>query len=280
MRTHLIKSAPVNKFVPNGDQVRRISHVKFRPATEAELKAMGMEGAPDGFIAGWASTKDMDLYRHRVMPNAFAEAIQTRGLQGPKGIKLLLDHDWRKPAGAITKLEYRNGDLWIEGQLNLEISYVKDRYLAAKSQGGLSFSVGFMLEKYAVEGDEAEGGEWLRIDKGDLYEVSVVLFPANEEATMPFIKSQSDEDAVELATVAEVEKLFVAEGIVLSRNQAKRLTQVVKANIGLFHKGDGSNPASVPPSPTNPPVLAAESVQKFRDALAGLSALAEKLNQN
>jgi hypothetical protein len=39
--------------------------VKFMPATEAELKELG-EDLPAGYIAGWASTPDLDSYRHIV----------------------------------------------------------------------------------------------------------------------------------------------------------------------------------------------------------------------
>lgn len=273
MLRYLTKSAPTLKFAPPEAGVMRRAHVKFRPASDVELKALG-DDLPDGYVAGWASTKDLDAYRHRVQPGAFQESISARGLSGPKGVKLLINHDWTKPAGVIKKLEYRNGDLWIEAQMNLEISYARDMYQAAKMQGGLSFSVGFMLDKYSVEGDSDQGGEWLRIDKGDLFEVSVVPFPANEEATMTFIKGLAA-DVVEppddLATVAEFEKHIIAAGIALSRNEARRLTQVVKANIALFQKEPGGTPAA-PPAPLNPPVLAAEK-------LLDLKRLAEQMKQ-
>lgn len=189
MGKYLTKSADTLKFAPPVEGERRQAQLKFRPASNDELKALG-ENLPDGYVAGWASTNDLDLYRHRVMKGAFSEAIQKRGLTGPRGIKLLVGHDWNRVAGVIKKLEYRGTDLWIEAQLNLNIGYAKDAYEAAKMVGGLSFSVGFMLQDYAVKGNQ-EDGEWLQIDKGDLYEVSVVPFPGNEEATMTFIKDAS-----------------------------------------------------------------------------------------
>lgn len=267
-------SAHLKKFSQPQDGERLVSQLKFKPASKAELKALG-DNLPDGFVAGWASTDDMDLYRHRVMAGAFQEAINERGLTGPRGIKLLVNHDWRKVSGVIKKLEYRGGNLWIEAQLNLNVTYAKDAYEAAKMVGGLSFSVGFMLEKYAVEGDE-ENGEWLRIDKGDLYEVSVVPFPANEDAQMTFIKS--------VDSVAELEKLVIKfladEGITLGRNAVRRLTQVVKANATLFLKEPGRDPASSPAPVDAPPVLAVEKVQAFSGALAKLREQLENMNQS
>jgi HK97 family phage prohead protease len=266
MGIYLTKAAP-SAFADVS--VEQTYHVKFKPASRAEMKALG-DNLPDGYIAGWASTKDMDLYRHKVMPNAFAESIVKNGLTGPKGIKLLLNHDWRNVAGIIKVLEYRNGDLWIEAQLNLEIGYAKDAWLAAKMVGGLSFSVGFMLQKYAIEGSEDEGGEWLRIDKGDLYEVSVVPFPGNPEATMEFVKNR--EQGV-YTSITEFEKGLIALGVVKSRNDAKRVTQAVKASAALFHKGAVADPVVSPPPFNDPPRLAVEKVQKLADLTAQMKAI-------
>lgn len=268
MGIFLTKSADLLKFAPPVDGERRTANLKFKPASAAELKALG-EDLPDGYVAGWASTDDLDLYRHKVMRGAFSESIQERGLTGPRGIKLLIGHNWNQVAGVIKVLEYRGSRLWIEAQLNLNIGYAKDAYEAAKMVGGLSFSVGFMLEKYAVEGDE-ENGEWLRIDKGDLFEVSVVPFPGNEEATMTFIKNAD--------SVAGFEKIIVKfladEGITIGRNLARRLTQVVKANAALFQKGP-ADPASLPAPENAPPVLAVEKVRALSDALAKARELLE-----
>lgn len=259
MHMHLTKDAPKSFEDVAKDQTY---HVKFKPASEAELKALG--DVPDGFIAGWASTKDLDSYRHRIVPGAFQEAMDKRGLLGPTGIKLLIGHNWDKVAGVIKKLEYRNGDLWIEAQLNLNISYAKDAYEAAKMAEGLSFSVGFMLEKYAIEKD-SDDREWLRIDKGDLYEVSVVPFPGNEAAGMVYVKGREEP----IKTIAEFEKLMIASGLAKSRNDAKRLTQEVKA---LFAAAKAAGSQADPPPISAPPVLAVEKVQKLAELAAQMKA--------
>jgi len=260
MQLYLTKDAPESFADVDRDQT---FHVKFKPASQAELKALG-DDLPDGFVAGWASTKDLDSYRHRIVPGAFQESIDSRGLLGPKGIKLLIGHDWNKVAGVIKKLEYRNGDLWIEAQLNLGISYARDAYEAAKMVEGLSFSVGFLLEKYAIEKD-AEEREWLRIDKGDLYEVSVVPFPGNEAAGMVYVKGREEP----IKTIAEFEKLMIASGLAKSRNDAKRLTQEVKA---LFAAAKAAGSQADPPPISAPPVLAVEKVQKLAELAAQMKA--------
>ncbi|MGV1985177.1 HK97 family phage prohead protease [Agrobacterium sp. 22-221-1] len=136
-----------------------------------------------GAIKGYASTPAMDLSRHVVMNGAFTESIKKRGLTGPEGIKLLLDHDASKPAGAITSLRYDATGLAIGAQLALDIGYVTDRYAAILAAGGLSFSVGFFLQDSEWK-EDANKREYLQINRGDLFEVSVVTFPANPAAQM------------------------------------------------------------------------------------------------
>jgi len=122
-----------------------------------ELGFKNLDDVPPGYIAGWASTPDLDLGRDVVATGAFTESLEERGLQGPEGIKFLLHHDRRMPAGHIVKLEQRTGGLWIEAQMDLGITYVNDFYLASKAQGGFSFSIGYRLK---------EGG-FEFVDKGD-----------------------------------------------------------------------------------------------------------------
>lgn len=239
-----LKRAPTNQR-PQA----KMLELKLEKATAAELeavkKALG-DDIPEGYIAGWASTPGLDSYRDVVLPGAFDEAIQSRGLQGPKGIKLLINHDWKSVAGAIKVLETRNGRLWIEAQLNLAISYAADMHEAIKSAGGLSFSIGFFLKEYNIRQD-GNNQDYFELVKGDLFEVSIVPFPANDECVMEFYKSENPEysemGAPDLGneddapqSLAEFEKMLVSNGIVKSRNDARLVTLEVKNAIKLFMK--------------------------------------------
>lgn len=189
----LRKEAPKGFKRGDGLEIR----LGFQPATLEEMqKALGTAEVPEGYIAGWASTAGRDHYNHEVRGGAFQESIDDRGLSGPRGIKLLLDHEWQKPAGVIKVLEYRRDKLWMEAQMNLSVSYVKERWEMLKMMGGANFSVGFMLQDYDVVSREVDGDEdhFLQINRGDLFEISVVMFPANEEAQMTFVKARLHED--------------------------------------------------------------------------------------
>lgn len=230
---------------------KALAHVTFERASDEEIKkALGdVSSIPEGYVAGWASTADIDSYGHKVMAGAFSESIAQRGLKGPKAIKLLIGHNWNQLAGEIVRLEYRGDRLWIEAQMALDIGYVADAYKAAKILGGTNFSVGFMLQDYSWKEMQPGGREYLQIDKGDLFEVSIVPFPGNEEATMTFIKSADQKDSLAndgestydpddsdttMSSVSEFEKTLVLNGIVKSRQQAHEIVKMVKLNLELF----------------------------------------------
>lgn len=179
-------------------------------------------------IQGWASTPHLDSYHHVMQPGSLAESIRRRGITGPRGVKLLAYHDSTKPAGSITKLEYREGGLWIEAELETGISYANDIALASKAAGGLSFSIGFFLMDADIE-EGPDGREYLLITKGDLFEVSVVVFPANEFCAFDTKGNEADPLDKLLATLSKA-KVAVAE----LQSKAKRepaSVDTVRANI-------------------------------------------------
>ena len=275
-------------------------HLALTPANDDELKqvrkALGDE-IPDGYIAGWASTMDLDSYRDVVVPGAFDASIKARGLTGPKGIKLLLNHNWTQLAGVIKVLETRQGKLWIEAQLNLDVEYVEDMYSNIKMIGGLSFSVGFFLQEYNIRQDE-QNRDYFELVKGDLFEVSVVPFPANSEAVMEFVKSseldmkdladglgdddddddeEDEEDFVEPTTIAEFEKMLVNNGLVKSRNDARLITLEVKQGVHLFVTKEMSAPAGKQGTSHEAKAPAAESaVQKALKVLSEMKGILPK----
>jgi len=210
----------------------------------------------DGYIKGVASTPATDLMGHKVLAGAFDKSIKRNGLNGPSGIKLLNHHNMRQVAGNIKSLKTVGDELRIEGQLFLDVSYVKDLYLVAKQVGGLNFSVGFELEEFSfVDGDKSKDGEYLVVKQGNLIEVSVVTFPAQPEATMDFIKSHE--------TMSELEKALVAGEFCRSRQQAHKLASYLKANEHLFL--GSTSPSAKDAGDTDHPLLDVQMLKACSD---------------
>jgi HK97 family phage prohead protease len=227
------------------------------------IAADASSSIPDGFIAGTASTTAVDIARHKILKGAFDESIKAKGLTGPKGIKLLAYHDWHRPAGVIKRLDTVGDDLKIAAQLNLNVGYVKDIHEISKQNGGLSFSPGFLLEKFRFAEDERTKNEILVVEKGELVEVSIVAWPAQPEATMSFVK-----EATADTSPSEFEKLLITNGFALNRNQAHKLMQLCKGAIHLFDP-----PMLVPAKSLDRPMLDAHQLKAATDLTAKVRAL-------
>ena len=179
-------------------------------------------------------------------------------------MKLLVHHDWHKPAGVISKLKTVGDNLEIEGQLNLDVSYVKDVHTIAVQNGGLNFSVGFTLDQFEyVDEKKSEDGEYLLIKTGDLMEVSVVVFPAQLEAEMTYIKNHE--------SMSQLEKALVANGLCKSRGEAHKLANYLKANTHLFlEEKQVLEPELLR---DEHPLLDVQLLQPVRDQLARIKAM-------
>ena len=227
-----------------GDKIQ--CDVSFTP-----IQLSDASGIPEGYIAGIASTASTDRHGHKVMAKAFDASIKQKGLAGPSGVQLLIGHDWNKVGGKIKKLETVNDNLLLEGQLYLDVGYVKDIHTVLKHNGGLNFSVGFTLEEFHFnDAMENEDDPWLIVTKGDLMEVSIVTFPSQKDAVMTFVKMASTE--AELDTVTDFEKALVADGVCESRSQAHRLTRWAIKNANLLQPKIpllGEKAEATPPHP-------------------------------
>lgn len=159
-------------------------------------------------IAGWASTPKRDHAYDVVLPSAFEESIATYGLEGPKGIKLLAQHDRHKPIGRINELTQRTGGLWMEAEIDESISYAKDLANAVRANGGLSYSIGYRISESDVDFIDAGLDSYFLVRKVDLFEVSVVTFPCNDDCVM--VEPKSAEQKL-LDSLAQFKAVFTYE---------------------------------------------------------------------
>lgn len=140
----------------------------------------------NGMFSGLASTfgGEPDSYGDVVMHGAFSESLQSGG-RNKRGIAMLYQHDSSKPIGRWEKLQEIETGLYVEGRLNLEKQICKDIFSDLKfgSIGGMS--IGFNCQE-----DDMEVKNGIRyLKKINLWEISLVTFPANVNATVSLVKS-------------------------------------------------------------------------------------------
>ena len=138
----------------------------------------------DGTFSGYASLfKRMDLGRDLVMPGAFTESLRAKS---PRGIKLLFQHNPDEPIGVWVDLREDARGLLVHGRLLPSVSRAREvlELMRAGALDGLS--IGFRTVKGRT--DPRTGIR--RLDKIDLWEISIVTFPMLADARVSFVKRQ------------------------------------------------------------------------------------------
>jgi len=156
-----------------------------------ELKAADDAGK----FTGRASVYGVvDSYSDVVMPGAFTDTIKKNNGM----IRILNQHNPEDVIGKA-KLVDREDGLYVEGQLELQLQSARDAYVRLKSGLLDGLSIG-----YATEGERYVGNV-RQLTAIQLFEVSLVTFPANEEARITAVKQQSADarltDSLQLMTL-------------------------------------------------------------------------------
>ena len=153
-------------------------------------------------FAGFASTSDLDQGGDIVIKGAFGRTIAQRPV-----VKMLWNHKSDlMPIGVYTKMEEREGGLYVEGKLS-DTQLGRDAAVLLKDGAIDSMSIGYVVKEHEYKDDG------VRIIKDlDLFEVSLVNFPMNEKAVITQVKSLD---------VKEIERVLREAG--LSRSQAKAI---------------------------------------------------------
>jgi len=164
-----------------------------------------------GRFSGYASVFDViDYYDDIILRGAFAKSISE------KIPAMLWQHESTEPIGIYESIREDDIGLWIEGRLLLDLEKAKEAYILLKNQAIRGLSIGFIPTLWEWENRE---NRRIRILKEiDLWEISLVTFPANPKALVDDVKS--------VKSLREVEDILRDAGF--SRNDAKALIAACK----------------------------------------------------
>lgn len=139
----------------------------------------------DGFFSGYGSVNyTKDSYGDIVMPGAFAKSLNDWNAKN-KWPPVLFNHNKDEIIGCYTKMYEDEYGLYVEGRLLIEnISKAREVHALLKAQviDGLSIGYRTVKEEYDRDNDS------LKLLEVKLYEVSIVTFPANDEARINCVK--------------------------------------------------------------------------------------------
>lgn len=155
------------------------SQAKAHHVTPLDLKSI----EDDGVFEGYASLFNReDLGRDVIAPGAFHESLQKRGAAG---IKMLFQHNPSEPIGVWDEIREDGRGLFARGHLMSDVVRARE-VLSLMRAGALDgLSIGFKAEKARRD---AKGVR--RIEKIDLWEISIVTFPMLPEARVAAVKQR------------------------------------------------------------------------------------------
>ena len=164
----------------------------------------------EGIFEGYLSTYgDVDSYGTYFMPGAWDKSIER--FNSGEVIPVLWSHDRSKPIGKFTELKSDDKGLWGRGKLTMEDPQAKIAYAHMKDGSVMGLSVGFELDYDNVIYNKMLDA--LGIAEADLFECSVVVFPANTNAKITNFKSQNHdhgENKMEGSIAETIEKMNAA----------------------------------------------------------------------
>jgi uncharacterized protein len=182
-----------------------------------EVKAIDEEGV---FTGHGSVFGNVDSYKEIVAPGAFADSLvqwKSEGRMPP----VLWQHRSGEPIGPYLEMNEDARGLFVRGQLLVnDVQRAKEARALMKAKAVNGLSIGFVTREDSY--DRVTGIRTLK--KVDLWEVSIVTFPANPQAQISGVKSAIDA----LEDLDALERYLCQAGS-LSRAQAKAVLHRAKA---------------------------------------------------
>lgn len=158
-----------------------------------EIKAVNADGTVEGYGSVFGVR---DNYDDVIAKGAFIQSLKDHKAAGTMPA-MLWQHDADKPIGVWTEMVEDEKGLRIKGQLAMETVKGKEAHALLKMGAINGLSIGFMSKQWAYDRET----EVRTLTEIDLWEVSLVTFPANGKARVTNVKS-----ADEMATPKDAEK--------------------------------------------------------------------------
>lgn len=186
------------------DPMKKLERKPARPlekkeavgSREVRSYALQIKAAEDGTVEGYGSVFGVrDNYDDVIAPGAFADSLKAHKAAGTMPA-MLWQHDACEPIGIWESMTEDANGLRIKGRLALETVRGKEAHALLKLGALNGLSIGFMSKQWTYDRDT----DVRTLTEIDLWEVSLVTFPANEKARVTNVKSG------DLATPKDAEK--------------------------------------------------------------------------
>lgn len=166
-------------------KIDRFDRIECKSAVEVAegLVTPEFKAAKDGTVEGYGSIfGNVDNGFDIVEAGAFAESLAS-----DKKVKMLWQHDPYSPIGVWDEVREDEKGLWVKGRILGDVEQGREATALVKAGAIDGLSIGYRtLEFREAKVDD----RWVRvIEKAELWEVSLVTFPMNPEATIDAVKA-------------------------------------------------------------------------------------------
>ncbi|MDR3424390.1 MAG: HK97 family phage prohead protease [Alphaproteobacteria bacterium] len=174
----------------------------------------------DGVFAGYASVfGELDQQNEIVAAGAFARTLAKWRRQG-RAPALLWMHDPTQPIGIWQSIREDKSGLLVEGRLALRTQKGAEAYELLKLGALTGLSIG-----YRVVASQIDAKRKARVlTDVDLFEVSLVTFPANEAARVSEVKKGDQGSAFSIQEKKNVDSTLLSQAAERLRKAARSLT--------------------------------------------------------
>ncbi len=213
----------------NALQIKTSPATERAPVCDIEFKLAEPEGDVATFTGYGSMFGNIDNGRDMVVKGAFEESITSKGASK---VKMLWQHDPGQPIGVWTDMKEDGRGLKVSGKLLMTVQKAKEAYDLMKAGVVDGLSIGFRTLKESYD-TEKGGRGYRKIEKADLWEISLVTFPMNPKATVTAVK--------QMPTDRELEAML--------RDEAGLSNRDAKAAVSVFKKTlrDGGEAADEAP---------------------------------
>lgn len=206
-------------------------------AEEAQFTALDLKSvADDGRFEGYASVFGReDLGRDVIAAGAFRDTLSRRGVDG---VRLLFQHDPGQPIGVWEDLREDSRGLYAKGRLMTEVGRAREVLSLMRAGAIDGLSIGFKAEK--GRRDARTGVR--RLEKVDLWEISVVTFPMLPEARIRSRKANPFQSGT--PTERELER-WLTRDAGLTRGEARAVLRSGLKGLQALRDAGGGHRGSV-----------------------------------
>ncbi len=145
---------------------------------QLDIKSLALDGQFEGYASLFGKE---DLGHDIVLPGAFRESLAERKAGD---IKMLFQHDPTQPIGVWQRVTEDARGLFVRGRLMNEVARAREVMALMRAGAIDGLSIGFRMVKGARDRLGVR-----RLEKIDLWEISIVTFPMQPEARVSSVKT-------------------------------------------------------------------------------------------